>query len=72
MALYNRASDVAHYIRRRGKKSMYIPKRVADLSALNVGNAGPRPNVTGMRNKYWGKDAIIGLQGGYAYLLADR
>lgn len=72
MPRYRTARDVADYIRRHGKKSMYITKNIADLSGLDVPNAGPRPNITGMRAKYWGKDAIIGLQGGYAYKLAGR
>lgn len=29
--------------------------------------AGPKPNVTGMRNKYWGKDAYIIRCGLYIY-----
>ena len=50
MPLYRTAGDVANYIRRRGKKTMYITKRIADLSDFNVPSAGPRPNITGMRN----------------------
>lgn len=72
MPRFRTASEVAAYIRQHGKKTMYITKREADLSKFNVPSAGPRPNVTGMRNLYWGKDAIIGMQGGYAYKLASR
>lgn len=30
-------------------------------------NAGPHPNITGMRRLYWGKDAFIIKCGVYAY-----
>ena len=30
-------------------------------------SAGPRANITGMRNKYWGKDAYILKVGTYIY-----
>jgi len=72
MPRYRTARDVASYIRGNGRKTMYITKNIADLSTFNVPSAGPRPNLTGMRSKYWGKDAIIGLQSGYAYKLAGR
>jgi len=72
MARYRTAKDVADYIRRQDKTTMYIKKTIADLSNLNVPSAGPRPNITGMRNKYWGKDAVIALQGNYAYKVAGR
>lgn len=30
-------------------------------------SAGPHPNITGMRSKYWGRDAYIIKCGAYAY-----
>lgn len=30
-------------------------------------NAGPHPNITGMRRLYWGKEAFIIKCGAYAY-----
>ena len=30
-------------------------------------NAGPNPNITGMRKLYWGTDALIIRCGAYAY-----
>ena len=72
MPRYRTAKEVADYIRRQGKTTMYIKKTIADLSGLNVPNAGPRPNITGMRNLYWGKNAIVALQGDYAYKVSSR
>ena len=72
MPLYTTAADVAAYIKRHGRKTMYIPKRIADLSTLRVASTGPRPSIAGMRKKFWGEDAIIGLQGSYGFKVADR
>jgi len=33
----------------------------------NYPNAGPNPNVTGMRNLYWGWDAPLLKHGRYVY-----
>lgn len=33
----------------------------------NFPNAGPNPNIQGMRNLYWGKDALVIKCGAYAY-----
>ena len=30
-------------------------------------NAGPNPNIAGMRKLYWGKDAFVIRCGAYAY-----
>ena len=30
-------------------------------------NAGPRPNIAGMRKLYWGKDALLIKCGQYVY-----
>jgi len=30
-------------------------------------SAGPNPNITGMKNKYWGKDAYCIKHGRYVY-----
>ena len=32
-------------------------------------SAGPHPNITGMRKKYWGEDAFIVRAGAYAYYM---
>lgn len=50
------------------KKYKYVP--VSEAKKLNLSrfpNAGPRPNITGMRNKYWGQGAYIIKSGNYAY-----
>jgi hypothetical protein len=39
----------------------------AKLTLSLYPNAGPHPNIKGMRNKYWGKDAYIIKSGAYAY-----
>lgn len=48
-------------------KTAYIRKKDYDMTSVNCPSAGPRPNVTGMRNKYWGKDALLVRQGAYVY-----
>ena len=32
-------------------------------------SAGPHPNITGMRNRYWGRMALIVKAGAYIYLI---
>ena len=34
-------------------------------------SAGPRPNITGMRNNYWGEHALIIKAGIYIYNLTS-
>lgn len=34
-------------------------------------SAGPHPNVCGMRNIYWGKQALIVKAGAYIYLITN-
>ena len=36
-----------------------------------LASAGPYPNITGMREKYWGKNAQIVRCGRYIYLVDD-
>lgn len=48
----------------------YVTK--AQLKYHNIGlchypSAGPNPNVTGMRKKYWGWDAALLRHGRYVY-----
>lgn len=35
-------------------------------------SAGPYCNLTGMREKYWGREALIVKAGSYAYLITSR
>ena len=44
----------------------YVPVRFAK-SLENYPSAGPYPNITGMRNKYWGQDDYIIICVAYAY-----
>lgn len=37
------------------------------LRLYNFPSAGPHPSITGMRSKYWGRDAYILKCGAYAY-----
>ena len=46
-----------------------ITEKQAKLMHLNLDqypNAGPRPNITGMR-RFWGTDARVIICGSYAY-----
>lgn len=37
------------------------------LKANCIASTGPYPNITGMRNKYWGKACLIVRAGAYIY-----
>lgn len=37
-----------------------------------IASTGPRPNITGMRNLYWGKQALIVKHGDYIYLMTHK
>jgi hypothetical protein len=48
--------------------------RVSERDVITAGvdldsfpNAGPYPSITGMRNLYWGKNALVVRCGVYAY-----
>lgn len=51
---------------RRSTKEMH-----AWLNQNCQASAGPYPNITGMRNKYWGKNAQIVRCGRFIYLVHD-
>lgn len=34
-----------------------------------IGSAGPYPSIRGMRELYWGRDALIVKAGAYAYYM---
>ena len=48
-----------HYIQSHNKKSMYVPKDIADLSNADIPSSGFGGNLTGMRNLYWGHRPLI-------------
>jgi hypothetical protein len=60
-------TEIANYMKRNGIKTLYVPKSEFNMDNADVPNAGPRPSITGMRNKYWGKDALLVKQGNYVY-----
>jgi hypothetical protein len=39
------------------------------VSLAQFHNVGPHPNVTGMKEKHWGKDARCLRHGAYVYLV---
>jgi len=57
---------------RTKRPAIYVTKQRVHLLGinLNVPNAGPRPNITGMR-RYWGVDACIIICGQYAYHVSE-
>lgn len=65
-----------------GKKgrTVYFSKRQVPNAAKWVlwldknclASAGPHPNICGMRNLYWGKEALIVKTGSYAYLITCK
>ena len=54
-------------------RTPYVPaKYYEQLSAQQRASAGPYCNITGMKEKYWGKDAPVVKCGVYAFLLNKR
>ena len=45
------------------------PEVVRRLQRDCVGSAGPYPCISGMRKKYWGRDALVVRAGAYAYYM---
>lgn len=54
-------------MRQAGTKYIYLSSKERVFGLSDCPNAGPNPNITGMRSLYWGKDALIVKQGQYAY-----
>lgn len=51
-------------------RTKYVTKQQLQNKGIDLSvfpNAGPNPNITGMRRKYWGKDAYVIKSGRYAY-----
>ena len=51
-------------------KTLYLSKKEAerlDIDLSGYPSAGPRPNVSGMKKLFWGKDAYCIMQGQYVY-----
>lgn len=51
---------------RSAHRTIRTPKCMIHL-VEDYPNAGPRCNITGMKNLYWGKDAYVVICGQYAY-----
>lgn len=50
------------------KKYKYVPATPHNQRILEqYPNAGPRPNIKGMRKLYWGDDALLIRCGAYVY-----
>lgn len=47
-------------------------KWVKWLEEKCLASTGPYPNLTGMRNIYWGRQALIVKAGAYIYLIANK
>lgn len=54
-------------------RTLYIRKKDYDNTILSkCPSAGPHPNITGMKEKYWGKDALCIKCGSYVYLVTEE
>lgn len=54
-------------------KTIYVKKEYYDrLNLSSFGNAGPYPCISGMKEHYWGKDALCVKCGAYVYLVDER
>lgn len=66
-------------VERKGRTIVLLKKRTPDaakwvrwLEENCQASAGPHPNLTGMRNKYWGRAALVVKAGAYLYLITSR
>ena len=64
---------------RRGRTVILKKKTTPDaakwvrwLEEKSIASTGPYPNVCGMRNLYWGREALIVRAGAYIYLITKR
>ena len=49
-------------------KTIRVPIRYQEMLEKNcLSSAGPNASVSGMKKKFWGKDAYVVLCGQYAY-----
>lgn len=56
-------------------RTITTTKEKAQALGINLsayGNAGPYPNITGMKEKYWGKDAFCVKCGAYVYNVPEE
>lgn len=64
----------------RGRTITLLPKTIGKeklkwIESHCIASAGPYPNITGMRNLYWGKEALIVKVGAwlrYIYLMTHK
>ena len=58
----------------KGGVTMKTKRLPAKYRALLEGfpNAGPNPNITGMKSKYYGKDSVCVMCGKYLYRVGDN
>ena len=47
--------------------TLHVRKKDYDMSGTDCPSAGPYPNITGMRNLYWGRECTLVKQGAYVY-----
>lgn len=54
-------------------KTLRVSKQDKDFYGLSrFGNAGPYPNITGMKERYWGLDALCVKCGAYVYRVDEE
>lgn len=56
---------------RLGSKYIRLGKDEDCPELSNCPNAGPNCNVKGMRNLYWGKNAVLVKKGQYVYYIGE-
>ena len=48
-------------------KTLHVPAKYSHFFEDKFPNAGPNPNITGMKEQYWGMDAYCIKCGQYVY-----
>lgn len=52
-------------------KTKRLPVKFRSMVEDKFPNAGPNPNIRGMKEKYYGKDAFTVMCGNFLYYLGD-
>ena len=53
-------------------RTLYVRKKDYDTNLSKCPSAGPYPSITGMKKKYWGKNALCIKCGRYVYLVTEE
>lgn len=66
-------NEIMNMFRNRDTKTIRLKKDEECPEIINTAaNAGPNPSLRGMRDMYWGHNALILVKGQYAYYVGEK